>query len=1163
VHAGELLTQAAACSQDDGCNDLLLPLMSSSDLPLEEVAAIAWAAKVIGGTSTVVREVNQCLDASCGTSIETAVCGGGDGGGAAEETEEEELTSVQFCDSSIECQVEEGEACTDIHSHEIYSSPDDRCLATSTCVCAYGAPDTSDEEGCHVTLFSQCFTGDTFNFSVGNHSFQTMGIAPVVNSIRVLGKDCVAILFQFDLNSGDSWPFHEGLHNCDAVYEVLGQKSVGAVVVLQSSDYDSESHQADSDTDSATTPEGSLRLVDDGTMAVAGKLEIFHNGSWGTVCNDGFQGVEATVACRQLGFSVGVPVPSSRFGEGNGTIWMDDVDCTGSESELAQCSYSGGAWGSDDCSHSQDVGLHCFGCRVEVFLGSCSSGSFYDIFSEGEHWLGGLENNVSSIRVHGENCSATLWGADDAEVTFEEGEYDCDAFQQRLGSMVPLYLAISHIAPHVEFRLAGAGSSSSLGRLEVRYLGQWGTVCGNSFDDVAAAVVCRQLGLSGGVVAQASSFGFASGPIWLDQVTCLGEETSLEQCGHPGWGMSECDHSSDVAVICDEPCEVSLYEGCLAGAEHVFIQGVDSVEDLGPDAHSIVVRGRGCTATLWEFGVGKGDSRTFDEGEHNCSIFASLWGETHVSGVEVLPGPTVRLVDGDDGLSGRLEVSLGGVWGTVCDDNFGDADALVVCRQLGFEGGSIVDISAYGEGSGMIWMDEVACEGSEADLHECPSAGWGVHDCSHSQDVAIECISEWQALGNASCYVTLFSGCLAGSSQGFVEGLYEISEKAAFPEGDHVLSEAAGSPKAIVVQGAGCVATFYAGSSGDDTGGGGEGSEAGVSWTFAEGVHDCEALAALSPPLTEAAALEVSRTCYEFGNFSASPVPFEEHCACGGEVVTEWSECVDAAEALSVLQGTRVPASASGDDGPAGCYVREDGEGSLAVHFNEEEADNNDTDASLSDAAPYWRICRQGLASTTTPTTTPTTTRTTTTMTTTTTASAATSNDMANETEEIDEEPTDMVVSVQFVVEGLNYDVLVSQEDALNDFVTIVKEEFLNSSVLTQGLDMDRVQVDLAPGSIRVNASIRLEHSEAPGEVFEHVSDAVRSAVLPDNIVMRLRYEPDIAALATGNLTVSGVEVGLSEVPPADPTHHDHRDHRRHGGVGRIRSRGLELRRSG
>ena len=95
----------------------------------------------------------------------------------------------------------------------------------------------------------------------------------------------------------------------------------------------------------------------------------------------------------------------------------------------------------------------------------------------------------------------------------------------------------------------------------------------------------------------------------------------------------------------------------------------------------------------------------------------------------------IRLVDATP-TQGRVQVKVQDSWRDVCDDNWNNVNAQVVCRQLGFAGGLA---SFHWNGSGQFGMDNVDCIGDEFDIGQCPFRGWGVHDCGFWEAAAVEC----------------------------------------------------------------------------------------------------------------------------------------------------------------------------------------------------------------------------------------------------------------------------------------------------------------------------------------------------------------------------------------------------------------------------------------
>ena len=100
-----------------------------------------------------------------------------------------------------------------------------------------------------------------------------------------------------------------------------------------------------------------IRLVD-GASYSEGRVEVFHNGRWGSVCDDSWDANDARVVCRSLGFEESsIAVGRASFGMCSGAIFMDDVNCGGNETSLDQCAHNG--WETHNCCHVEDAGVRC------------------------------------------------------------------------------------------------------------------------------------------------------------------------------------------------------------------------------------------------------------------------------------------------------------------------------------------------------------------------------------------------------------------------------------------------------------------------------------------------------------------------------------------------------------------------------------------------------------------------------------------------------------------------------------------------------------------------------------------------------------------------------------------------------------------------------------
>lgn len=316
-----------------------------------------------------------------------------------------------------------------------------------------------------------------------------------------------------------------------------------------------------------------------------GRIEVYQGGTWGIVCDDTYdleqQQNLANIVCRQLGFTgTGhqfIRAAGNTYGSGSGVFIMDDVQCAGTETTLAQCPFLG--WRRHNCSSSETLAVRCIPGEGDIRLVAGPHGmeGRLQLYHDGlwgevcdDYWTTSpylKYNPDTACQQMGYKRGTTLpYNTYPAPSdTFLVDDIRCAGTEKRIDTCPhtswgvencwadeAVGLSCSIYTDH-DIRLV-AGSTRNQGRVEILHNNVWGTICddlneyGGSSQTNFIQVACTQLSYN-----TTGSFGFVAAgvdPISMDNVQCTGSESTLANCAFNGWQVHNCVHSEDSGITC-------------------------------------------------------------------------------------------------------------------------------------------------------------------------------------------------------------------------------------------------------------------------------------------------------------------------------------------------------------------------------------------------------------------------------------------------------------------------------------------------------------------------------------------------------------------------------------------------------------------------------------
>ncbi|XP_033110388.1 uncharacterized protein LOC117111558 [Anneissia japonica] len=513
----------------------------------------------------------------------------------------------------------------------------------------------------------------------------------------------------------------------------------------------------------------SLRLIG-GDFPSQGRVEVFTDSVWHKVCTPDISMNAGRVICRQLHFDDVLDVVEV-YSKNSISPTIKNVSCVGSEKRFEKCLFQTVSTGTCDT----DVFLKCTASGSRLFDGFSRVEGFAQVYlNHSWRYVEGVrsgiddaqENNLDVLNficlkqhTSGLNvfrCENNYINYPTANCEIRDDVLYCTPHTQANRNRYICYTECSNdtlrIKRYMDKRLQ-VGLHS--GFIEIFFNNAWNHICRDNWDLIATEVACKDLNFLGAADLdnlrnkgnRNSTYTLRAAVLWCD-----GSESSLHDC--PRNDTSECS-SGPVEVACIS--EGIRFQGSVVG--YAGRVEVYSGEKWGPvcgydwdlqDANvACTMKGFPSAVEAYhsaEFGAVLEDTfYRFDCSGDETSLYSCVHSTAnsgycdHYAGAGLICSQSTIRLQGGSSSTGRVELFIDGIWGTVCDDQWDFNDAFVACRQLGFSNASIVHIKGrYGEGTGVIHLDNVECTGTEIELQQCEHLDQ--HNCLHSEDAGVSCV---------------------------------------------------------------------------------------------------------------------------------------------------------------------------------------------------------------------------------------------------------------------------------------------------------------------------------------------------------------------------------------------------------------------------------------